>query len=84
MSERRTIKFLLLLGLRAIASMQSVSCLSSPLCLYPSFSPVAFVSLSLSISLSSIPTPFIATVKVKTNPIDQPAHGQMDVGSNYW
>ena len=48
------------------------------------FCLVEFVCLSLSISLASRPASFIETVKVKTNPIDQPAHRQMDMGSNYW
>lgn len=47
------------------------------------------VLLHLSLFLSqsaSPPSPasFIETVKVKTNPIDQPAHRQMDAGSHYW
>lgn len=61
----------------------SVSRLSPPPSFHPSSCLLVFVSLSLSISLSSLPTCFIETVKVKTNPIDQPVHTQMDVGSHY-
>lgn len=60
------------------------SCPSPSLSRHPSFCLVALVSLSLSISLSSLPTCFIETAKVKTNPIDQLAHGQMDVRNRYW